>query len=85
MKIVVVFLVGNYSLCQLCKSELAGNRGSKEGNAEAQSTQPWFPHLLEVSCKIARMFPHLLEVPCKIARMFHTIKLRIRNAWVEGS
>jgi len=41
MKTVVVFLVGNYSLCQLCKSELAGNRGSKEGNAEAQSTQPW--------------------------------------------
>ena len=36
---VAVFLVGNYSLCPLCKSELPGNRGSNEGNAEAQSTQ----------------------------------------------
>ena len=41
MKTVAVFLVGNYSLCQLCKSELPGNRGSKEGNTEAQSTQLW--------------------------------------------
>ena len=41
MKTVAVFLVGNYSLRQLCKLELPGNRGSKEGNAEAQSTQPW--------------------------------------------
>ena len=41
MKTVVVFPVGNYSLCELCKSELPGNRGSKEGNAEAQSTQLW--------------------------------------------
>ena len=41
MKTVAVFLVGNYSLRQLCKWELPGNRGSKEGNAEAQSTQPW--------------------------------------------
>ena len=38
---VAVFLVGNYSLCPLCKSELPGNRGSNEGNAEAQSTQLW--------------------------------------------
>ena len=35
MKTAVVFPIGNYSLCQLCKSELPGNRGSKEGNAEA--------------------------------------------------
>jgi len=35
MKTVAVFLVGNYSLHQLCKLELPGNRGSKEGNAEA--------------------------------------------------
>ena len=41
MKTVAVFLVGNYSLCQLCKSELPGNRRSKEGNTEAQSTQLW--------------------------------------------
>ena len=41
MKTVAVFLVGNYSLCQLWKSELPGNRGSKEGNTEAQSTQLW--------------------------------------------
>ena len=39
MKTVAVFLVENYSVCQLCKLELSGNRGSKEGNAEAQSTQ----------------------------------------------
>ena len=39
MKTVAVFLVENYSVCQLCKLELPGNRGSKEGNAEAQSTQ----------------------------------------------
>jgi len=38
---VLVFLVGNYLLRPLCKSELPGNRGSKEGNAEAQSTQLW--------------------------------------------
>ena len=41
MKTVAVFLVGNYSLCHLWKSELPGNRGSKEGNTEAQSTQLW--------------------------------------------
>ena len=41
MKTVAVFLVENYSVCQLCKSELPGNRGSKEGNTEAQSTQLW--------------------------------------------
>ena len=40
MKSVVVFPVGNYSLCELCKSELPGNRGSK-GNTEAQNTQLW--------------------------------------------
>ena len=40
MKTVAVFLVGNYSLRQLCKSELPGNRGSK-GNAEAHNTQLW--------------------------------------------
>ena len=40
MKTVAVFPVGNYSLHQLCKSELPGNRGSK-GNAEAQNTQLW--------------------------------------------
>ena len=39
MKTAVVFLVGNYLLHQLCKSELPGNRGSREGNAETQSTQ----------------------------------------------
>ena len=41
MKTAAVFPVGNYSLRQLCKSELPGNRRSKEGNAEAQSTQLW--------------------------------------------
>ena len=41
MKTAAVFPVGNYSLCQLCKLELPGNRGSKEGNTEAQSTQLW--------------------------------------------
>ena len=38
---ILVFLVGSYLLRPLCKSELPGNRGSKEGNAEAQSTQLW--------------------------------------------
>ena len=32
MKTAAVFPVGNCSLRQLCKSELPGNRGSKEGN-----------------------------------------------------
>ena len=41
MKTAAVFPVGNYSLRQLCKSELPGNRRSKEGNAEAQNTQLW--------------------------------------------
>ena len=41
MKTAAVFPVGNCSLRQLCKSELPGNRGSKEDNAEAQSTQLW--------------------------------------------
>ena len=41
MKTVVVFPVGNYSFCQLCKPKLPGNRGSKEGNAGAQSAQLW--------------------------------------------
>ena len=41
MKTVAVFLVGNYSLRQLCKLDLPGNTGSKEDNAEAQSTQLW--------------------------------------------
>ena len=41
MKTVAVFPVGNYSLRQLCKLELPGNRGSKGYNAEAQNTQLW--------------------------------------------
>ena len=53
MKTVVVFPVGNYSLCELCKSELPGNRGSKEGNAEAQSTQLSQPgHGLTILLKV---------------------------------
>ena len=41
MKTAAVFPVGNYSLRQLCKLDLPGNTGSKEDNAEAQSTQLW--------------------------------------------
>ena len=52
MKTVAVFLVGNYSLHQLCKLELPGNRGSK-GNAEAQSTQLSQPgHGLTILLKV---------------------------------
>jgi len=53
IKTVAVFPVGNYSLCELCKSELPGNRGSKEGNAEAQSTQLSQPgHGLTILLKV---------------------------------
>ena len=41
MKTAAVFPVGDYSLRQLCKSDLPGNRGSEECNAEAQSIQLW--------------------------------------------
>ena len=36
-----VFLVGNSMPYHPCQSPLPGNRGSKEGNAEAQGTQLW--------------------------------------------
>ncbi|XP_043344832.1 ankyrin repeat domain-containing protein 26 [Cervus canadensis] len=38
MKTAAVFLVGNYLLHQLCKSELPGNRGSKEVEEEKKHT-----------------------------------------------
>ena len=40
MKNAAVFLVGNSMPHHPCQSPLPGNRGSKEGNAEAQGTQP---------------------------------------------
>ena len=36
-----VFMAGNYTLHQLCKLQLPENRESKEGDAEAQSSQLW--------------------------------------------
>ena len=41
MMTAAVFMVGNYTLHQLCKSQLPENRESKEGNAKAQSSQLW--------------------------------------------
>ena len=53
IKTVAVFPVGNYLFCQLCKWELPGNRGSKEGNAEAQSSQLSQPgHGLTILLKV---------------------------------
>ena len=50
---ILVFLVGSYLLRPLCKSELPGNRGSKEGNAEAQSSQLSQPgHGLTILLKV---------------------------------
>ena len=40
MKNAAVFLVGNSMPLNPCQSPLPGNRGNKEGNAEAQGTQP---------------------------------------------
>ena len=39
--IAVMFLVGNSTLHDPCQSQLPENRESQQGNAEAQSTQPW--------------------------------------------
>ena len=41
MMTAAVFMVGNYTFHQLCKSQLPENRESKEGNAKAQSSQLW--------------------------------------------
>lgn len=40
MKNAAVFLVGNSMSHHLCQSQLPENRESKQGNAEAQGTQP---------------------------------------------
>ena len=41
MTIGAVFLVENYTLRDLCQSQLPENRKSKQGNAGAQGTPLW--------------------------------------------